>query len=92
MSTTFAKDPSELLDYTWDWTLWLAEVGDTISEATVVANDGLTAVGAPVVNGSVVTQRVSGGALGDVSAVVCQITTTSGLIAERSIYLKIEDR
>ncbi|MEU7338727.1 hypothetical protein [Streptomyces sp. NPDC007074] len=92
MSSTFPKDPAELLDYTWDWTPWLAEVSDTISSATVVATDGLTAVGEPSVNGALVTQRVSGGDVGKLSAVTCQITTASGLIAERSIHLKIAQR
>jgi hypothetical protein len=92
MSTNYTKDPAELLDYSWDWTAWLAEVGDTISQATVVPTEGLAVVGAPVVDGAVVTQRVSGGALGSLCTVVCQITTASGLIAERSIYLTIADR
>lgn len=91
-TTTFTKDPAALLDYSWDWGPWLAQTGDTIAEATVTASDGLTAVGDPVVNGAVVTQKVSGGALGDLATLVCQITTTSGLVDERSIYLLIADR
>lgn len=92
MSTTYTKDPSELLDYSWNWSPWLAEVGDTISDAIVRVTEGLMMVGEPVVNGAVVTQRVSGGTVGDFCSVVCQITTASGLIAERSIHLTIEDR
>lgn len=92
MSAKFTKDPAERLDYTWDWTPWLAEIGDTISEATVVPTEGLTVVGEPTVDGALVTQRVEGGVLGDFSVVTCQITTASGLIAERSIHLTIADR
>lgn len=91
MATSYTKDPAELLDYSWDWGEWLAEVNDTIDTADVVA-DGLTLVGAPVVNGGVVTQRASGGALNDSCTLVCQITTVSGLISERTIYLTIADR
>jgi hypothetical protein len=86
------KDPSALLDYTWDWSEWLAEVTDTISSATVTVPDGLTRDGAPTVGDTAVTQRVSGGTLDDTYTMVCQITTAGGLIDERSIYLTIRDQ
>ena len=92
MPNNFVKDPAALLDYTWDWSEWLAEVADTISAATVTLPAGLTAVGAPVVGASAVTQRVSGGTLDDAYTMVCQITTTGGLIDERLIYLTINNR
>jgi hypothetical protein len=88
----FVKDPAALLDYTWDWSEWLAEIADTISSATVTLPAGLTAVGAPTVGASAVTQRVSGGTLDDAYTMVCQITTTGGLIDERLIYLTINNR
>lgn len=92
MSDSFVKDPSALLDYSWDWSAWLAEIADTISSATVVVPAGLTAVGAPVFTDTAVTQRVSGGVVDSVYTVVCQITTARGLIDERSIYLTISER
>lgn len=92
MSNSYVKDPSARLDYSWDWSDWLADVGDTISSATVAVPDGLAADGAPVVGGSTVTQRVSGGTLDGVYRMVCQITTAGGLVDERSIFLTISDR
>ena len=92
MPNNFVKDPAALLDYTWDWSEWLAEVADTISAATVTLPAGLTAIGAHVVGASAVTQRVSGGTLDDAYTMVCQITTTGGLIDERLIYLTINNR
>lgn len=92
MSNSFIKDPAALLDYSWDWSKWLAEVADTISSATVTLPAGLTAVGAPVVGDVEVTQRVSGGAVDTTYIMVCQITTVGGLIDERSIYLTISNR
>lgn len=92
MSNSYLKDPAARLDYTWDWTDWLADVDDTISAATVTLPTGLTAVGAPVVDDTVVTQRVQGGALDSSYRMVCQVTTVGGLIDERSIYLTISDR
>lgn len=89
---SYIKDPTARLDYTWDWSKWLADVGDTISTATVTLPDGLTAVQGPVVDSLFVTQVVEGGVLGSVYAMVCQITTAGGLIDQRSIYLTISDR
>ena len=91
-STTFTKDPSAVLDYSWNWAAWLAEISDTISDATVTVTNGLTAVGPTVVEGSVVTQIVSGGAVGTICEMVCQITTASGRVDERTIHLNIADR
>ena len=92
MTTSYIKDPAARLDYTWDWTLWLADAGDTISSATVLVPEGLTAVGAPVVDGAFVTQRVEGGTVGATIKMVCQITTIGGLIDERSMDLTIMER
>lgn len=92
MSNSYIKDPSARLDYTWDWTAWLAEVSDAVSSATVVVPAGLTAVGVPVVDGGFVTQRVEGGTVDSAYRLVCQITTVAGLIDERSIDLTIRNR
>jgi len=75
---SFIKDPGARLDYSWDWSEWLGEVSDTISSATVTVPAGLTAVGAPVVGDTVVTQRVSGGDADAAYRLVCQITTVGG--------------
>ena len=92
MSDSFIKDPQARLDYTWDWGLWLADVNDTISTATVTVPDGLTADGSAVVGDTAVTQRVSGGDVDGAYRMVCQITTAGGLVDERSINLTIIDR
>ena len=92
MSDSFIKDPAALLDYSWDWSAWLAEVDDTITPANVSVPDGLTAVGSPTVTDTAVTQRVSGGVVDGAYTLVCQITTVGGLVDERSIYLTISER
>ena len=92
MTANYTKAPAALLPYSWDWADWLAGAGDTISSATVLVPAGLTAEGAATVDGAVVTQRVSGGTLGAIYKLVCQITTTGGLIDERSIQLAVMDR
>ena len=92
MSNNYVKTPSGLLDYTWDWTDWLADISDTIDTATVTVPVGLTAVGEAVVDNGYVTQEVSGGTLNVTYTMVCQITTGGGLVDERNIYLKIANR
>lgn len=89
---SYIKDPAARLDYTWDWALWLTEVADTISTATVTVPAGLTAVGPPTVGDTAVTQRVEGGTVDNAYTMACQITTAGGLIDERSIYLTISER
>ncbi|WP_406730879.1 hypothetical protein [Streptomyces sp. NBC_01794] len=92
MADSYIKDPAARLDYTWDWSAWLDEITDTISSATVTVPAGLTAVGAPDVTTTAVTQRISGGTVDEAYTVVCQITTAGGLIDERSIHLTISNR
>ncbi|MDX3576013.1 hypothetical protein [Streptomyces sp. FL07-04A] len=92
MSDSFIKDPAARLDYSWDWTAWLADVDDAISSATVAVPAGLTAVGSPVVDGGLVTQRVEGGDVDGAYRLVCQIITVDGLIDERKIDLTISER
>lgn len=89
---SYIQDPAARLPYTWDWAPWLAEITDTISTATVTVPAGLTAVGAPVVGDTAVTQRIEGGTLDNAYTMVCQITTVGGLIDERSIHLTISNR
>lgn len=86
---TSTKTPAARLDYTWDWAPWLTGEADTLSAATVAVPDGLTAVGSPVVDDGVVTQRITGGDVGAAYDVVCQITTVGGLINEKTIELTI---
>jgi hypothetical protein len=88
----YVKDPAARLDYSWDWSDWLADVADTIQDATVTPPEGITAYGDPVIGDTMVTQRVEGGVLGSVYRVVCRVTTVGGLIDERSITLTIAER
>lgn len=86
------KDPDAKLPYSWDWTPWLTKENDTINDATVSVPEGLTAIGEPLIDGGFVTQRLEGGAVGSVYKLTCRITTTGGLVDERSMHLTIMDR
>lgn len=74
------KDPQDELDYTFDWTDWLA-TGETISDYTVTVPQGLTVgTGAKATSESsgIVTVWLSGGTLGEIYTLVCNIETNAG--------------
>lgn len=84
------KDPGATLDYTFDWTDWLALVADTIASYSVTV-DGVTKTSDARV-GALVTVWVSGGTLGGVGSATCHVTTTGGRTDDRTIYFLIRER
>ena len=80
------KDPSGDLDYTVDWSLWLA--GDTISTATVTVPTGLT-LGTVSHTATAVTAWISGGTVGSSYTVEFEIVTTGGRTDSRSVTLSV---
>lgn len=91
------KDPDATLDYAFDWTLYLADISDTISAATFVLDPSLTQVRSAF-NALTATVWVSGGvaptdpSVPNQLAVTCRITTAGGRIDDRSVFLKIQPR
>ena len=85
------KDPNEVLDYGFNWADYLATTGDTIVSQTEVVQTGITKDSATLV-GDIHQIVLSAGTLGDVYRVQSRITTLSGNVANRSIYIKIQDR
>jgi hypothetical protein len=88
--TTFIKDPSAVLDYSIEWSKWLA--GDQIQTSDWSVSD-------PVIeaaNASNTTTRttiwVSGGVSGQVYTVTNRITTSGGRTDERSFTVQVQDR
>ncbi len=94
---TIDKDPNATLDYTVDWSNWLADVGDSIAGQLVFFPDGLpaglTLVESYVAGGAVVA-FISGGTLGGTWGATFRITTNSvpPRADERTIFLNIVDR
>lgn len=87
---TFLKDPEAVLDYTIDWSGWIAS-GDAITASEWTASNGLTVVEHSF-NGSTTTVKVSGGVAGAHFLLTNTITTDDGRIDERTIRLKCEHR
>ena len=90
MPKTYIKDPDAVLDYEFDWSLWLS-AGETITAKTVTVSDGITLDSSPNDDTSVVAW-VSGGTAGGNETVACRITTSALRTDERTINLTIRQR
>ncbi len=96
------KDPDDTLDYSVDWERFLGT--DTISSVTWTINDssGTEVSFSGTVNGltnvsvsntdTVATIFMSGGTANTTYTVFCQIVSVSGLVAKRTITLKVRQR
>lgn len=87
---TFAKDPDAVLDYSWDWSGWLA-AGETISTSSVTVPAGITK-DSEVGDGDSVTVWLSGGTGGTIYSVTCRITTTDSRTEDRTILISVGER
>ena len=93
------KDPQATLDYSFYWTDWLAEIGDSIAVLTAsVVNPPdvptpMTVTQATHFEG-VATIFLSGGTLGKNHQLNCHITTNSNppRVDERTLTIKIRER
>jgi hypothetical protein len=86
---TFTKDPHAILDYTIDWTRWLA--GDTIATSEWLVAAGLTKV-ADSKTVSSATVWLSGGTAGQSYTVTNRIVTNGGRTEDRSFTIRVEER
>jgi hypothetical protein len=85
---TFTKDPNAVLDYTIDWTRWLA--GDHIATSEWLVPTGLTKV-ADTKAASSATVWLSGGTAGQSYTVTNRVTTTGGRTEDRSFTIRVEE-
>lgn len=88
----YAKDPSETLDYTFDWDDAYLQSGETIStSAWAVTPSGPTLSGASNTN-STATTFMAGGTAGHSYRLTNTIVTSASRTAERSITVRVFDR
>lgn len=95
------KDPNAVLDFTFDWTDWLADLGDTYQTHDFIIEDP-DGAGVPLVEGQSfyqdgkITVFLSGGTTGMTHKVTCRITTFGSggtvRIDDRSLYVQIKER
>lgn len=88
--TTFTHDPQARLDYSVDWSAWLAE-NESITETEWDVPAGLSPSDEITLAG-VCTVWLEGGTAGQRYPVVCQISTSQGRRDERTIWLLVRDR
>lgn len=89
---TIEKDPNAVLDYTFDFTDWLAVVGDTINSVTFPATVAVTVAGSAITAGKKVVAWVSGGTIGSPASLTARIVTVGGRTDDRTVYFKIKQR
>lgn len=91
---TIAHDPNAVLDYSEDWTAWLAAAGaDTIQSATMILETTLASGPVAVAwDANTVTGWVTGGTPGKTHRVTFRITTVGGRTDDRSVFLKVKER
>lgn len=84
---------NSLLDYPFDWTPWLTEIGDTIASYTLVIEGGGT-ISSDSNTDYVVTAWINLTTAVDVNALItleCRITTAGGRRDARTITIQAAD-
>lgn len=84
-------DPAAVLDYTFDWTEWLAAIADTAASIVPVV-DGVVKHSDLVVAGVHTVWLKTPTAGVQVASATSRITTVGGRVDERTIYLLIRER
>ena len=85
------KDPNAVLDYTVDWTDWLAPVADVVVSVDWVPSAGVTVVSSSNTS-TTATAFVSGGVPDADEFVTCRITTAGGRTDDRTINFSMLQR
>ena len=94
---SFTHDPDAREDFTWNWVRWLQE-DETIIDRTILVDPvGLTVEEQPAAqsiseDGKSVTEWITGGLLGETYKVTCQIVTSSGREADRTMQIRVRSR
>jgi len=87
---TFVKDAHALLDFSVDWSDWLAD-GETVSTSEWTVPDGLTE-GAVSSAAGVETVWLSGGTAGSTYRVSNRVSTSESRVDERSFFVRVTER
>jgi len=86
------KDPNAVLDYRWDWTRWMKDIGVVaLASAEVTVDPGLTLVGSARITDGVVSQIIGGGVDGQSYAAMCRVVAAS-FTDDRTVIIDIENR
>lgn len=86
----FLKDPDAVLDYTFDWSDWLAD-SETIATSAFTVATGLTKDSE---SNTTISAKVwlSGGSVGERYRITNRITTNQGRTDDRSALVRVSNR
>lgn len=87
---TYIQQPSERLDYTFDYTDMLKD-GDTISSATAVASPSGLTVSGVTTTPTTIRFWVNGGSVGAKYKVTVTATTTNGRVKQDEAVFSIKE-
>jgi hypothetical protein len=88
--SNYRKDPDGTLDFSFDWSKWLA-TDETIIGYTVTVSMGLTKE-SDSESAGIVTVWLSGGTATTWYTVACKIVTNAGRTDERTMNILVLDR
>jgi hypothetical protein len=88
--TTFLKDPDAVLDYSIEWSKWLA--GDQIQTSTWSVSDPVIEATNDSNTATRTTVWLLGGRAGQSYTVTNRITTLGGRTDARSFLVQVQDR
>lgn len=88
--TSFEKDPAALVDFSVDWSSWLA-TGETISTSEWTAPDGIS-TSAATSDDTTATVWLSGGTANSTYRVSNKISTSDSRVDERSFLVRVVER
>jgi hypothetical protein len=87
------KDPDAFLDYSINWSDWLAEIpGDSVANMYVNNTAGVQVPVQGIIDGAITAVMARAGVVGATEEIVIRIATTEGRIDERTIRLLIRQR
>ena len=88
---TYIKDPNAVLDYSVDWTLWLA--GDQIATSEwILEPDSDLEAAVDTKTASKATVWLRGGVAGTTYLATNRIMTVGGRTDDRTISIRVQDR
>lgn len=90
MAQSFKKDPDAVLDYSIDWSSWLA-TGETISTSTWTVPAGITKDSDSKSNTASVIW-LSGGTISEVYVLINHIVTSASRTDDRTIYVHMIEK
>lgn len=89
MPQIMPKGATEVLDYKFDWSDWLAE-GETVNTCTVAADTGLTVDSDSITDtNTTVTVWLSGGVAGQKYKVTCTVVTSAARTGMRYMTIRM---